>query len=209
MTVNGGFDLLWFAGVMALGQFSPGPDFLLVTRSSLAGGARAGAWTAAGIASGLMVHATLAVAGTAALFRAGGLLAEVLRWLAALYLAWLAVDLLRGALRRKPGEAVAGAGWGRGARACWYRGLWCNLLNPKVALFLAAAAAPFLGDQGSAGRAFAVWAVIVGQGFALWVAWACLLQVPPVKRLHARAASWIDGAFGLALLLLALRLAWP
>jgi threonine/homoserine/homoserine lactone efflux protein len=83
------------------------------------------------------------------------------------------------------------------------------LLNPKVALFLAAAAAPFLGSHPSPAWAGAVWAVIVGQGFALWVAWACVLQLPPVKRLHSRAAAWIDAAFGLALLVLALRLALP
>jgi len=40
----------------------------------------------------------------------------------------------------------------------------------------------------------------------LWILWAWLLQAPPVKRLHARAARWIDALFGLGLLGLAARL---
>lgn len=202
-----GYDLLLFAGVVALGQFSPGPDFVLVTRTALAGGARAGSWTAAGIASGLMVHATVAVAGTAAMFRAGGRLAESMRWLAAAYLAWLGVDLLRSALRRGVGASDVSQGRAPSSMVCWRRGLLCNLLNPKVALFLAAAVAPFLGEGPAVWRAVALWGVIVGQGLVLWVAWACLLQAPPVKRVHARATHWIDAAFGLALLGLAARLA--
>jgi threonine/homoserine/homoserine lactone efflux protein len=200
--------LLWFSGVMALGQFSPGPDFVLVTRTALAGGARAGVWTAAGIATGLTLHATVAVGGTAALFQAGGWLAATMRWAAVVYLAWLGMELLRGALRPRPAGASGAQAAECTARRCWHRGLWCNLLNPKVALFLAAAAAPFLGAGRSPAWAVAVWAVIVGQGFVLWVAWACLLQVPPVKRLHSRAAAGIDATFGVALLALALRLAF-
>ncbi len=51
-------ELLAFAGVMALGQFSPGPDMILLTRTALRSGARAGVEMALGIACGLAVHAT-------------------------------------------------------------------------------------------------------------------------------------------------------
>ena len=61
-------ELLAFSGVMALGQFSPGPDMVLLTRTSLKSGVRAGVEMALGIACGLTVHATLAVAGLALAF---------------------------------------------------------------------------------------------------------------------------------------------
>ena len=205
--MNAASELVVFAGVMAVGQFSPGPDFLLVTRSALAGGGRAGTWTAAGIASGLVVHATLAVGGTAALFRAGGVVAEGMRWAAACYLAWLGLQLLRGALAAPVATQATHTKNEEGsATRCWRRGLFCNLLNPKVALFLAAAAAPFLAGQRPPWWPVAVWGVIVGQGLALWIVWAWVLQVPPVKRLHLEAGRWIDGLFGLGLLGLAARL---
>ena len=82
-------ELLAFAGVMALGQFSPGPDMLLLTRTSLAQGRTAGWWTTAGITTGLCVHAALAIFFTRWLVGQGGWIAAALRWVAAAYLAWL------------------------------------------------------------------------------------------------------------------------
>lgn len=203
-------ELLVFAGVVSVGQFSPGPDFLLMTRTSLAGGGKAGSWTAAGIAAGLAVHATIAIGGTAALFRAGGWISAVMCWIAAGYLSWLGFSLLRGALRA-PAAAVAvaaAAALDGSAVRNWRRGLLCNLLNPKVALFLAAAGAPFLTGERPVWWPAAIWGVIVGEGLALWVLWAWLMQIPPVKRVHARATRLIDAMFGLALLGLAVRLLW-
>jgi threonine efflux protein len=210
MIASEAMELCVFAGVLAVGQFSPGPDLLLVTRTSLTGGGRAGSWTALGIATGLAVHAAIAVGGTAAMFRAGGWLGETMRWVAAAYLAWLGCLLLRGAWRGPvSGAAIAGAAAGLTNAVCYRRGLLTNLLNPKVALFLAAAGAPFLAGARPWWWPASIWAIIVGEGLVLWLAWAWLLQAPPVSRLHARAARWIDAGFGLALLGLALRLVVP
>ncbi len=50
-------DLLAFARVMALGQFSPGPDMILLTRTAL----KSGAW--AGVEMALAGGGIFAVAG--------------------------------------------------------------------------------------------------------------------------------------------------
>ena len=52
-------DWSMFVSVMlalALGVISPGPDFAVVIRQSLAYGRAAGVWTAAGIGSGILFH---------------------------------------------------------------------------------------------------------------------------------------------------------
>lgn len=204
--VNPAVELLVFGAIMAMGQFSPGPDMILLTRTSLAGGGRAGAWTASGIACGLAVHATLAIAGTAALLARGGWLGETVRWLAVAYLAWLGWGLLRAAWAGKSG---LGGAFGQSfePKQAFRRGLLCNLLNPKVALFLAAVAAPFLSAERAPWWPVAAWLIIVFEGLALWIAWAWVLQVRPARRIYQRAARWIDGTFGIVLWLLALRLA--
>ena len=57
---------LWaFALIMLIGQFSPGPDMLLLTRTSLAEGLRSGWMMVLGISTGLTLHATLAIGGIA------------------------------------------------------------------------------------------------------------------------------------------------
>ena len=204
--MNGAMDLLAFAGVMALGQFSPGPDMILLTRSSLKSGARTGVEMALGIACGLTVHATLAVGGLALAFERMPAMRELLRWLAAAYLLWLAYRMLQeifvawysGAL---PEPAVNGT-----TRRPFLRGLFCNLLNPKAAVFLAAVCAPFLRGGRPEWWPFAIWGIVVGQAFILWSLWACLLQWNPLRSRYERGARWIDAAFAVTLAALAIRL---
>lgn len=203
--MNGLGELLAFAGVMAVGQFSPGPDMVLLTRTALALGGRSGAWTAAGIACGLTLHAAVAMGGVSLLLMGESALALGLRAAAAGYLAWLGLLLLRSAWRGGGVDSGNGSETGGGASACWRRGFLCNLLNPKAALFFAAIAAPFLGGMRPPWWPWALGGIIVVQGFTLWIAWAWALQWPPLKLGYRRAARWIDGAFGLLLSGLAVR----
>ena len=195
-----------FAGVMALGQFSPGPDMLLLTRTALARGRSAGWWTAIGISTGLCVHAAVAIWGMAYLFAQGGWFARGLRWAAAGYLLWLACGLLRdafvawysGVKFEKP-QVVSGDG----RLHYWRRGLLCNVLNPKVALFFAGVVAPFLAGDRPTWWPAVLWVILVGEGLLLWGLWVWVLQFKPIRGGYQKAAKWIDAVFGLGLLALA------
>ena len=192
-------ELLAFAGVMALGQFSPGPDMILLTRTALAQGRAAGWWTTAGITAGLCVHAALAIGGMAYLMAQGGWLALGLRWAAALYLGWLAWGLLRSAWRGAKDMNAVGEGVPASARASFRRGFLCNLLNPKAALFFAGVVAKFVVGTRPEWWPVALWGIIVGQGLILWGFYVAFLQFPPFQRGYLSAGRWIDGAFGLGL----------
>lgn len=189
-------DWLAFVGIMALGQFSPGPDFLLVTRTALAEGKRAGLLASLGIGCGLVIHASLA-AGGLAVIPAGGR-SQWIAWIGQAYLVYLGIRLLVSAWRGGGNEVGGSAGTGG---KHWLRGFLCCALNPKALLFLSAALAPFLQNHPERAVPFAATAVF--QGAALWCVWAVLLQWRPVKLLHARAVCWIDAVFGAALIALA------
>lgn len=197
--MSGIAELLAFAGVMALGQFSPGPDMLLLTRTALAEGVRAGVLTALGIGTGLAMHGGLAISGTALLFRHGGGWNWALRVLAAGYLGWLAWRLIR-ATRQAAGPQPSAR---LGRLGFYLRGLGCNLLNPKVLVFLAAAVAPFLNGIHPSWWPLALWLVIVLQGVFLWGLWAWLLQAAPIRHAYQRAGRLVDLTFAVALLALA------
>lgn len=196
-----------FAGFMALGQFSPGPDMILLTRTALAEGAKAGAIMAFGIATGLLFHTSIAVAGMAVVFERSPGLRKGISWLAAAYLSWLAWSLIRASLSA-PAPAVLAAETGPQVpkRSPFLRGLICNLLNPKAVIFLASVCAPFLRGGHPAWWPFAIGGVVVIQGGVLWALWARLLQWSPLRSRYERSARWIDGAFGVALVALALML---
>lgn len=199
--VEGFGELCAFAVVIMLGQFSPGPDLLLLTRTALREGRAAGLRMAAGIACGLAVHATIAVAGMALVFDRWPVLRRVLQWAAAFYLLWLALGMLRAVLR--PGHEVAPV---VSPHPPFVRGLFCNLLNPKVALFLAAACAPFLSGNHPVWWPAAIWGLIVGLGIGLWCLWVVLLEWRPLRLRYERSARMLDGIFSLVLAALAIRL---
>ncbi len=204
--MNGSLDLLAFSGVMALGQFSPGPDMILLTRTALKSGARTGVEMALGIACGLTVHATLAVGGLALAFERMPVLRELLRWLAAAYLLWLAYRMLQEIFVSWYYGALLESAEIASARRPFLRGLFCNLLNPKAAIFLAAVCAPFLRGGRPEWWLFAIWGIVVGQAALLWSLWACLLQWNPLRSRYQKAARWIDAAFAITLTALAIRL---
>lgn len=200
-------DLALFAWVMAVGQFSPGPDMVLLTRTALAEGVKAGVIMAFGIATGLVIHTAIAVGGLAVAFQQSPRLHLIISWLAAAYLAWLAWKLLRGALA-KPVPAAESSPSSPPALAHrpYLRGLLCNVLNPKVVIILAAICANFLSPGRPTWFPFALVGITVVQGGTLWALWAWLLQWGPLRQRYERSARWIDGIFGVLLILLAVKL---
>lgn len=214
--MNGNLELLAFAGVMALAQFSPGPDMILLTRTSLAEGARAGAVMACGIASGLAVHTGLAVSGLVLAFDRMPMLHRAMAWGAAGYLLWLAYRLMIGHFIAwyshprpagdVPVEEVPVQEEPVKIRQPYRRGLICNLLNPKAILILASICTDFMKGPRPGWWPLALWSIVVFQGALLWALWAWLLQWPPLKDRYQRASKWIDLAFGVALAALAVRL---
>jgi len=200
-------ELWMFAGVIVLGQFSPGPDMVLLTRTALREGSKAGVTMACGIACGLAVHSAIAVGGVAVVFQTFPVLQRVLLWVAAIYLLWLSYGMMKLAIEFwRSGGATQKEGAKADTHSAFVRGVLCNLFNPKVPLFLAMVCASFLAGAHSKWWPVAIWSVVVGLGIGLWSLWVVLLQWRPLRSRYERIAGWIDGFFGVALAALAVRL---
>ncbi|HEX2066427.1 MAG TPA: LysE family translocator [Candidatus Thermoplasmatota archaeon] len=188
--------------LLAMLTLSPGPDTILTLRQSLAAGAGAGTWTAAGISTGTVVHATLSGAGLAVLLQRAPPTFNAVRALGVAYLCFLGLRSLWSAWRGPDAPAPT-------SRAGGYRdGLAANLLNPKVALFYAG----FLPQFIRPGPAFLATAALYGLAHAaMGMAWLGLVALGAhqvrgrVTRPGFRMAT--EAACGLALLGFAARLA--
>lgn len=191
-------EWLAFALVMVLGQFSPGPDMLLLTRTSLAEGLKAGWIMVLGIISGLTVHATLVMGGVAVLIARGGTLATTIKVFAAGYLFWLALGLIKPSKAGEEDEPV-----GVSKKSPYVRGLLCNLLNPKALVFFASVLAPFLSGDYPWWWPHVLWLTVVGEGLFFWMLWVWLLQNRRVRAGYQRMGRTLDLLFGLALVVLA------
>lgn len=123
---------------------TPGPDTLYVLSRALGAGRRVGVRAALGISAGVLVHTTAAVVGLSALLRESALAFRLVKYVGAAYLVYLGVQTLRsssGSLLPDADDAETdGATDGGG----FVRGLFVNVLNPKVALFFLAFLPPFV-----------------------------------------------------------------
>ncbi len=202
-------DLWLFAGIVVLGQFSPGPDMLLLTRTAVRDGGWAGVRMAAGITCGLAFHAAVAVFGAGALLAALPGMRRGFGFVAGAYLLWLAYRILAA----WHAEARAGdsaeektAGTARADGNPFARGFLCNILNPKAALFLCALCERFSLGERPGWWPYALWATITGFGIGLWSLWSLILQWEPVRNGYRSKAAWIEILFAAALAVLGLRL---
>ncbi|MEZ5303036.1 MAG: LysE family transporter [Verrucomicrobiales bacterium] len=106
-------DYLLFAGILVVGQFTPGPDLLLITRNALAA-ERAGPAlaTALGVCAGLVAHTAAAFGGLGLAVQAMPDLQAALSVAGALYLAYLGVQLVRAAWSASAHEGGGGGAGG-------------------------------------------------------------------------------------------------
>lgn len=134
-------SLAAFAAVSAIIAVMPGPDSLLVLRSTLCGGRRAGIDTALGAAAGSLGWGLSSAAGLTAILAASAQAFRVVELVGAAYLLYLGLRGLRESTdpsspaQREPRDRRA-----RGFRA----GLVSNILNPKVGLFFLAVMPQFI-----------------------------------------------------------------
>src|SRR6185295_1858175 len=83
----------WLLFCLACAALSatPGPNMLFLVSRTLAQGRAAGFVSLAGTSSGFALHALAAALGLSALLAAVPLAYDVVRWVGAIYLAWLAI----------------------------------------------------------------------------------------------------------------------
>ena len=195
-----------FAAVAAahvLGVSSPGPDFAVVVRQTLAHGRRTGVLTALGIGSGILIHVGWGMFGLGWAVQRFPALIDVLRYAGAAVLFWIGIRALRSqpaAVAQDPSATPARAP--PPARA-YLVGLATNALNAKALLFFVALCSSVVTAGTPAGlRALlGLWMAVATAAYFSFVAWT--VGHPAVRRRLLAHAHRIDRAMGAILVLLA------
>lgn len=127
-------QLIYFIAASVTLTLLPGPDILFVLTQSISQGRKAGIATASGLCTGVFVHTTAAALGISALVYKSALAFEIIKYAGAAYLLYLAWQALK-----ESGELISSAPVRETSAAALYRrGIFMNVLNPKVALFFLA-----------------------------------------------------------------------
>ncbi len=201
-------EFLTVALIHLLAVASPGPDFAVVVRESVANGRRAGTWTALGVGCAIFLHVTYSLLGIGLIVSQSIVLFSALKWLAAAYLVYIGIKALR-AQPATPGaeEQLVAEPAQRTARGAFVSGFITNGLNPKATLFFLSLFTvvinphtPLLVQAG--------YGVYLAAATAIWfcmVAW--LFSQERVRAGFSRMGHWFDRAMGVVLVGLGIKVA--
>ncbi len=199
-------QILSFLSIFTLAIVSPGPNFVLVSRTALVHSRRSGLFAAFGVATGSGLFALAGLTGALVIVNTHPDIARLWHWLGGGYLFWLGLTMVfrRPARAEKPAPQAAGKGLDD--VKAWWLGLFTNLTNPKAWAFylslftLVAQPGISLGIKISLNLAM----------FAISLAWyslvAALLGDARLAPLMARIEPVLGRILGLALMGFGLRL---
>ncbi|MBD1550872.1 LysE family translocator [Pseudomonas typographi] len=200
-------EFLTVALIHLLAVASPGPDFAVVVRESVAHGRRVGNWTALGVGSAIFLHVGYSLLGIGLLVSQSIMLFNLLKWLAAAYLLYIGIKALRARPAAGAGAAAQVDKQPRTARQAYAAGFMTNGLNPKATLFF-----------------LSLFTVVIDPHTPLWVqagygvylafataGWFCLVALlfsqARVRAGFARMGHWFDRAMGAVLVALGVKIA--
>ena len=187
---------------------SPGPDFAIVVRESVAFGRRAGVFTALGVGAGIFVHVAYSLLGIGLIVSQSIVLFNALKWLAAAYLLYIGIKALR-AKPADPARAELSLEQAvRSPRAAFATGFVTNGLNPKATLFFLSLFTVVI-DPHTPLRVQAGYGLYLALATALWFCLvAMLFSQPRVRAGFTRLGHWFDRLMGAVLIGLGVKLAF-
>lgn len=181
---------------------SPGPDFAIVLKQSLAHGRRPAIWTAVGVGTAILLHVGYSLLGLGLVVRSSPLWFAIVKYAGAAYVAWLGIQSLRAKPREVVDLAAPSPAEERSvtARAAFATGFFTNALNPKATLFFVALfvsvvnpATPKLLQAG-----YGLWMALATIGWFSLV--ATLFTRHDVRRKFLRHGHWVDRVLGVVFL---------
>lgn len=185
---------------------SPGPDFAVVTRQSVTAGTRAGIWTSAGVGSAILLHVSYCLLGVAFLLASSPALFDVVKFVAALYMMYLAARSFRASLQ-VPVANVADVPEARfDPLKAFALGFLTNGLNPKATLFFLALFTVVIDAETPLRVQVAYGAYLALATFVWFAALSKVLGRRQVRQFMLRAGPWFERGMGVILAGLALQL---
>lgn len=188
--------LLAWTALAAAVAVTPGPDTVLVASHAARGGVRAGLLTVAGTTTGGVWYALLFGFGLLAILVNVPPLFIAVKVIGAIYLAWLGLGMIMGAIRGKADQKPATSEAVVLANP-FLQGLLTNVLNPKVAMFYMAALPQFVPPTSNGAITGALLILIHYVLGGLWLSMvAYLSQKARSIAWNARLLRWVEGAIG-------------
>lgn len=198
----------WFTifVVGCLAVMSPGPNFFITLRNTLAYSRQAGVYTAVGLAAGDLVHVTYCLVGIGVIISKSLLLFNLLKWLGAAYLVYIGIESLLA--RKLVSKVIESQSSSTITPLAAVRiGFFTSLLNPKVTLFFLALFTQIIRPQTPLLAQMVYGLTVAGIEFSWFAAVAVAVSQSAIRHRFLLISHWFERVMGAVLVCLGLRLA--
>ena len=140
---------LVFLSAGLLLNISPGPDMIYVATRSSTQGKMAGIVSSLGIGTGALLHVMAAAVGLSAIIFYSTMAFQVVKWVGAIYLIYLGIKSVLNARKGARNQDNPLKQQREPLSSIYRKGIFVNLLNPKVAVFFMAFLPQFVDPSSS------------------------------------------------------------
>lgn len=202
--------LLTICALHFVAQLSPGPDIILIAKSSASTTRRNTIHIIVGISLGIVLWVVLTLLGFTVLVEQFPWIQQVLMLIGGLFLAKMGWAMLSGGLRSlKQSSALEDVQAQSSAQKNYFLlGLFTNLSNPKTLIYFSSVFSLALSSSASDYLKAQLAVIIPLQTFLTFVLLMLLLSQPKIKAVYQRSGSYIDILSGALFLIFALWLGY-
>ena len=191
MIITPTFIVIWFGWLLAGG--SPGPATLGIAGTSIASGRKAGLAFALGILAGSASWGLAAALGLSAIMLANAWVFEIIRYLGAVYLLYLAIRA--GLAAYRGGETKLGTPFRGSWRSLFSKGLMIHLTNPKAVFSWGSIYAIVSPSDATPLMLLGYFGLLYIASILVFIGYAFLFSTPAAVSIYARARRWFDLTF--------------
>ena len=188
------YTLIMVASFFAVA--SPGPATLAIAGTSMSQGRLKGAILATGITTGSLIWSCSAALGVSAIMYTNEWLFELIRYLGAFYILYMAYKSTCSALNNK--IIVVKEEKRSTLVSAFYRGVAIHLTNPKAVFFFASLYAIAIPENTKLQEILALNGLILFQCFIVFQSYAYIFSIPKVRDFYIDMRRWFESFFAVA-----------
>lgn len=196
--------LLTICALHFVAQLSPGPDVLLVAKSSASTTRANTVKIILGISAGVVVWVTLTLLGFTVLLEQWPWIQQVLMLIGGLFLAKMGYAMLRGGIATLKQNTNLDGVIEQPPKNYFLLGLYTNLANPKIVIYFSSVFSLALSSTAGANLKPQLAVIIPIQTFLVFSLLMMIMSIPKIKRIYQKSGSYIDIVSGSFFLLFAI-----
>ena len=196
--------LLTICALHFVAQLSPGPDVLLVAKSSASTTRANTLKIILGISAGVVVWVALTLLGFTVLLEQWPWIQQVLMLIGGLFLAKMGYAMLRGGIATVKQNTNLDGVIEQPPKNYFLLGLYTNLANPKIVIYFSSVFSLALSSTAGANLKPQLAVIIPIQTFLVFSLLMMIMSIPKIKRIYQKSGSYIDIVSGSFFLLFAI-----